>query len=735
MTVNIFKTAVWTLILTLILWGVMSWPLPIHVASGIPSSADNIENTQMRTMVAGDHLQFLYHMWLAKDTFFGPTKLFYNTYEFNRGDEEERRNSTMRYYLPFALFFSAFAPGGHPLAWNMTGFISLWISLIFTFMLARRYTKDPACAALSAAIGIILPYRWFTLMGGSPTGLSMMWIPISLYGLDVMIRDKKAWGSCLAGFAIFFAGWSDPHVTFFAGLTAPCWCIISYLFHRQKLMPDKKEIITYLKTAIPLVLFAIAVIIQAKGTKDDLAKTVIVDAGRTIGEIALFSPVLKGVIFESGHPTDRQIYIGLILGILIIAGLAATAYRTWKKQVHPVRVLAPALLLFLGIGTVIILSTGVNNPWGVLFWQRLCKLLPPYGMIRQPAKIYIVLPTLIAMFMAITGPNMLAVARLNRKSLLCCSLIGLILTLNFAQRINPSICKLDTQQGAYSAVVEDAEKSSITPHILCLPLWPGDSHWASINQHYVSLYRIRMVNGYRPTRREDYVDDIYTRFESFNKGGYSNEQLDNLVGRGVHYIVLHEDAFPEKVSHFSVSHTIYQLLAHPRIKLLAQDKAVWAFKIVDEQDGIYENLPEWNYHAPARLWQAERSSYTNAEALTSPDTSGTKYLKLLNGSSYTTTQSYPAPSIDKLCYMVRTRGGSYNAEVTAGGRKVLHKQISSAQNQWQWQVIPIQPFDSYQRIQLKITPTDKPLDVDLTVLATSDWDPACFRHVACRSSR
>lgn len=716
-----------SLLLTIVLWGAVSWPLPKHTFSGIPASAENIEKDNVRTMIPGDHLQFLYHLWLGKDTFFGPTKLFSNPYEFNTGSDDDRRDTSMRYYLPFSLIFSITSGNNYAFGWNATGFVSLWLTFLFTWLLARRYTTDEPCAILAASISIIFPYRWITLLGGSPTGLAMMWVPIACYGLDVMVRDKRAWGGALAGVAIFLSGWADPHVTFFTTLLSPFWCIICYLSNRDNILPNKTEIKKILIAVIPFVVFAVFIMFQAKGTKTGLEDTRISNLQERIHEISLFSPHLYGILRKETAGMDRHVYIGLIMSILLACGMTAVIFRSARRQVHLTRILLPATLLLLAVLAISILSSGINNPGGALYWLRLCKILPPYGMIRQPAKIYIILPVILAVFSAITLPHVFSLKFLKGKTFVIYSVILLALVVDYGSRIDPTICRLDKQQDAYKAIVDDSAKENKTPRILCLPLWPGDSHWTSLNQYYVSLYRLRMMNGYRPTRRQKYFDEIYMGFENFNAGSYGEKQIDDLLKMGVGYIVLHENAFPEKVSPFSVSHTIYELLRHPRIKLLKQDGAVWSFKIVDAPDGIYEKLPDWSQHFPSRLWQAENSENKNGQIMEDSNTSGGKYLCLDQLSGSVMINPYSAPKIKGLCYMARTKGsGSYLANVNINGQNLPLTIKTSNSDEWAWQKIMIPALANSQQVALKITAGETPLDIDLAILATDDWNPTEF---------
>ena len=100
------RRALATGVAALLLTVVFSWPLARYATRGIVYTAFEQHPGEPLSMVPGDHLQFLYHLWLAQDTFEGRTPLFHNLYEFNTGDDAERRDVTP-YYLPFSAFFAA----------------------------------------------------------------------------------------------------------------------------------------------------------------------------------------------------------------------------------------------------------------------------------------------------------------------------------------------------------------------------------------------------------------------------------------------------------------------------------------------------------------------------------------------------------------------------------------------------------------------------------------------------
>lgn len=705
-----------SLLLAVVVWTGMSWPLARHATSGIPASMYTDSEENVRAMIPGDHLQFLYHLWLGKDTFFGPTPLFYNLYEFNTGDDEERRY-TQTYYLPFSLFFSLGNSFSTQAAgWNLTAIISLWCTALFTWLLTRRYTDHELFCWCAAAFSILLPYRWFALCGGSPTGLAMMWVPIIWWGVDLWVRDRNALGSLLAGVSIFLAGWSDSHVFFFGALSAPGWAVLAWLFHGSGWIPTWKEIRGYLISGIPLFLFAALVFAQAMMTKSGLEDTAI-QGGRSLHEVALFSPELRGAISPRHGIDSEQLFLGWF-PLAAIAGLCLwVGLRSIQGRCSPRKTTA-FLLLVIGSTVAVFLAAGIHNPAGPRAWSILTRLIPPYGMIRQPAKIYVLIPVLLPMIAVFAAgcfprqrrPNWLRAAVL---------LVTLGTALEYRQLLRPMISLLDEEQGAYKAVAEHARVEDRDPHLLALPIWPGDSHWNSVNQYYVSLYRIRMVNGYRPTARKTYVQDMYDPNEALNKGGFTAERLDDLLDRGVHYLVLHEDAFPEKVSPFSVSYTLQSILRHPRLQLLTQDGPVWSFQILDQEtpEAVFD--PGWTLHSSSRLWQGERAELAGAEVVADPQTSAGRFARLTAGQSLRTSP-YPMIHAPSLRYLMRLRG---SGDLSAGlpSLDTEHLPIRVESEDWFWHELNLPDFAGYLPLPLELTCQSGTVDFDVMVMATGDW--------------
>jgi len=200
-------------------------------------------------------------------------------------------------------------------------------------------------------------------------------------------------------------------------------------------------------------------------------------------------------------------------------------------------------------------------------------------------------------------------------------LFAVLMLGEYRWQLKPGICLLDPDQAAYAAVAQDARATQQAPRVLVLPIWPGDSHWASPYEYYASLYRIRMVNGYSPTVTTNYIANVFRRFESANLGVLEEAQLNELRQWGVQYVLLHEDAFPEKVSPYPVVLTLSRLLAHPRLALLNHSRNVWAFKVLPFAQPVRPGQPSVPCTTlfPARSWEAEAApEQTGVKVL--PDT-------------------------------------------------------------------------------------------------------------------
>jgi hypothetical protein len=722
---------------TLFAWLLFAWPLPQHLASGIPSSDRNVEKYHAREMIPGDHLQLLYHFHLLSDMVSGAIPWLHNPYEFNLGEAGERAVPDP-YYVPFSLLYAAVAPfAGAALGWNIAGFAGLWLTFWWTWRLTRRYTADGVAAWLAASIGLMLPYRWITLLTGSPTGFGMTWVPALLLGLDVAVRDRRAAGGWLAGLALLFGYGSDLHVFFFQILAAPVWCAFAWVAARgprDKRVPlwaETKGIVYALLPAMALGVVALALgqALHQDYTGTDVAR------GRDLRDVARFSPLPIGLFSWWNDGVSNHVFFGVALMILLVAGVgaalaAAIADRGDRKRsrTDTDTSLGRFLLLLAGLAWLLALALGTNGP-GDGWALRACRaVVPRFEMIRQPAKAFCLLPTVAAVAAAPALTVLGARFRRRRAAVTVMGLAAALVIVESRFQISPTICLLRPRQAAYQAVADEARSEGRVPRALVLPLWPGDSHYTSLYEYDAALHRVRMVNGYSPAIRDRYFEDVFLRLESANQGLLTDAQLDWLLERGIRYVIFQEGPFPEKVSPFPAGVTLSRLLDHPRLRRIERDQLAWAFGILDApapRDGRSAGAAaaQWPYRFPARVWEWELVGGTNAGPVVAAPDAQEGRCRRLGAIAARVETSRPVAGLPDLRWTARVRGdGVLRARAGVGTGTGAEDRRESAGAAWRWVDVPAALGASdFNTVWLELAAEGGRVDVDAVALIAGEW--------------
>jgi len=700
-----------SLLLTLIVWSCFSWPLPKYVFTGIPCGAENVEVGAARAMIQGDHLQFLYYLWLGGNMITGGTRPLHDLYHFNVGNDEDRFQ-IRGFYFPFSLVFSLLAPlTGYALAYNMTGIISLWLTCMGTWLLIRRYVSNEVVAASSALIGILLPFRWMVLLGGSPAGLAMAWVPWMFLGLDMAVREARPGGGILAGAAILMLYCSDVQVYFFSMLLCPAWCLVALVMAREF---DMRRLSGYLQRSAALLPTAVCAAITvwlAHARKATVLGGSTMEGGRTWHEVALCSPRDWRALFtwwtEPGP--EHTVFVGVVLPCIIAVGTAAAIVGWLKRRRGNGRRDATVIVLTIVASGCVSVALGTSGPFDGLPLRICRRIVPFFAMARQTTKIFAVMPPLLAVLTGVSIAAMLRrVDRPKRAGLSIFAVVAVLLMAGeHSRRLHATVSVLDRGHPVYERIAGDAGERGVRPHILAVPLWPGDTAWSSIYLHYVFSYRIRMVNGYSPVVPARYVDDIFMPFQGVNQGTFAEGQLDDLQARGVDYVVLHERAFPDKVSPLAVGHTLRNLLEHPRLKLLERDKGVWGFRIEGGDDGERGRvLPECAFFAPTRLWEAELNRQHGTTRVQDPEAGREECVQMSEpGAWIETSRPNPprTPYLPDMRWLVRAKGsGLLEVDLLVSGSTNRTEQIGATTEDWQWFELPIPAYDGLARPGLRL---------------------------------
>ncbi len=721
-----------TLGVSLVVGGLYSYPLVRHFRTGIPASWRTPARRRVVTMIPGDHLQLLYYFRLFDSMLGGETPWFCNLYEFNAGDDAERYEPGS-YFFPFSLFFAAAERlGGAALGWNLTGFVSVWLTAYLIWLLAARYCRDPIVLAVVCVAATAMPYRWMSLLGGSPTGFAMLWVPLVFLGLDRAVRDGSLIGGAAAGLGVLFAAWTDSHVFYFVVLSSPFWCLLVRL-HMGSGRPRERGFALRRAAALGAFFAGIAVsYLFSRWTARALAESHQA-AGRTLREVSLYAPHAAGLFLRRELGQSNQVYFGCLLLVLLLGGGVLFLVRALRRRdrgtTGPILALGTA---FAGIAVVVILSLG---PHGLFGTRRLFlaarRWVPYYEMIRQTAKVYCLLPSLAAAALAIAWGSLVPQGPRGRRigwivaGLLCLGLIA-----EYGTWFRPSISLLASRQGAYEAVAQDARDRSATPRAVAVTLWPGDSHYGSLYEYYGLLHGIRMLNGYRPFVSSNYVAEVFMPLESLNQGLLREDQIRMLREMGIDYLLFHEDPVPQKVSPFPQSITLERFLRNPVLEPIARSEEVWAFRIRAgrETPGAGTPGPSGREtcagYQPLWFLEAENAGGSGGRILESADAARGAFVRLEDAGAKFRGRRLSMAGAPELRWMLRCRGPGRMRIWTLSVAGEAPRAVTIEDADWRWIAIPVGlPEGRFERGRLVVELTDGRFDVDSYFVAAGKETP------------
>ncbi len=695
---------------------VISWPLPRFAASGIPYAARNPEQPPARYDIAGDHLQLMYHFDLVREMITGRIPWFHNPYEFNwEGDTQTFRPDA--YFLPYSGIYALLSiPLGQAVAYNLTWLLSVWLTALFAWAWLARFTTDRIAIAMGVLMILLLPFRWLSIFGGSPAGIALCWVPLLAWQVDKAVHEARWQSGAGVGLALLLALWGDLHVFYFSALALPGFVLLSVLSPRtlNHGLPWRRW-----PRVLPAGLTMLGVLVSYYLWRRHMLVESMMRGGRTWEEVAAFSPARIGLL-GGGRGIDDTVFIGLT-AMLVMALLSLyLLYNLIHKKPDRAAWFRLLTLLLLGgaIALTVALALGIHGPFQARFLGMARAKLPYYEMLRQPSKIYAIMPMWVGLLMTL-GWAALAVPPRWKRGLAVA--VALVMTVEMHFYFGVTTNLLSGPQPAYTAVQQDALARGHDPvRALVVPLWPGESSETSVPLFHAQRLGIRLVNGYSPVVSRRYFEEVFRRLESVNQGEVNNEQIGFLLAREVHYLLLHENQFPERVSPSPVALTRDRLLAHPRLELLKQAEHVWAFRLLPTAREGAEPLRDV-VRFPTRRWSfAGRADPAHRTA--DPAAHGGHYLHLAPDSPAALSPVWRIAPGSSPYWLIRLRGHGTAQVTTRWGDKLLaqEEEVFSLDD-WEWVQIPLPALPGYGPIQLVIDTTVGRLDLDFGLLAKGDW--------------
>jgi hypothetical protein len=316
--------------------------------------------------------------------------------------------------------------------------------------------------------------------------------------------------------------------------------------------------------------------------------------GRTIQDVKLFSPRLHDL-----YTQGSDVYLGLVPLFLILYCLILlirqTAYCGKQWPLRQLILSAFFLCVFflayiLGAG----LSFGSSSLYVVFF-----DYFPFFNYPRVPDRIMTIA------FLAGAVLSGFAVHDLQQRLVekqqkivglvFYCLLVGLLWH-DFGVDKPVALTNLDRGQSIYSYVKNNIQEGLL----LEIPLWPGDSHQSSLYEYYITLDKVRRVNGYTPIVTRQYIDTVYKPLATLNMGLLDGQQFAQLKKMGVRFITVHDnpDVFPRKVSPFPPHITVRRFMNSPFLEYVPMENRIhlpgleltnnklYLFKLVDQMPDL-----------------------------------------------------------------------------------------------------------------------------------------------------
>jgi hypothetical protein len=743
-----FRTLLCSFVLTALVYGLYSWPLvkPANFFDKIPSAAflpDELEHTSPEYMQSGDHLQLMYHFWLLSDYFTGQTRFLHNVYEFNNGDDDERKMINTHHF-PFPILFRAVsAVAGRAAGWNVTSFVSLWLTFLFTWLLARRYVRSEWICALGSLVVILFPYRYGRLFEGSPEGFALMWTPLVWLGLEMVLRDRKWIGGLWAGIAILMTSFCDSHVFLFTLYFTPIMGLLSLMNMKQAVSTEAGESVAEAepfdwRTRLFGLMAAgggLGLAILYGLYKKQRMQAVGSGTERTFAEIKQYSVDYHHFLFGDGH-----VYMGFVLGLLILTGMILLFFFRRGEAIDPRRKVL-GLVLSVGVLGIALLAMGTYAPLGLddKIYRIVYDTLPMYKKIRQPTKIFGYMPLILAMLTVISLDQITRRIKVRAVGSILVLLCMLAVGAEYYSKMNVKACTLAFEQPAYEAVIADSEdKGYADPRSVVLPIFSGTLHNNSTYMHYASLYRLRMINGYYPVLRQNYYDNVYLPLKSFNYGVLPDAELDSLIERRIRYIIFHQDMYANNRSGMYTANLATQrLLNHPRLELLAQHREVITFRILPEPREHPAVLEQWNAFLPRLSYDAENGNLkqTGDRLSGAADAIGGGFVSLKKeGQVVQATprsgRKFHAGVSPGLQIKLRVRGKGKAEWVMSGGpfpaagkkREFLRKTFEVDSADWTWVTVDLSAEDLSAWMVFSIEHLEGAVDIDYFKWSGVSWE-------------
>ena len=538
-----------------------TYPLINHLTTGLPYTHYPEKQIEVRPPIQGDYLQLYYVMWVVKDSLWGPTPFLTDPYQFNVPGIEAPRFSLQE--LPKSLLYSLLAIASSDIAgYNLLILVTFALSGLGLFLLAEALTGSAWAGLMGGTLYSLFPYRVIHLLGGHPGGFAAQWIPWTLYFLLLAFRRRKAGWALAAGCCFLILGLDDMNMAYYVLLFLSPFLGLFFFWPAAavvpaaqagppekrtpiELPPSWKSIFPRLKLlaalAVPVILLFSWQLFQKAQRLDQS----VIAGGRPLSVIRGYSPQWPDLLIRFHEDSERFIYPGVLALILVLSGLLLWRRKNREEGAYGERV------FFVGAGFIFLLTfllafgPFLDEYLRLPLYRFFYSYVPLFNFPRSPTRILYLSFFLLALLAAY---GTAAWQRMMRPAVFrVVALLGLLLLImDYFPAKAPGISTVPLESPLHRTVQSRLKDG----RLLAIPLWPGESSWSSIYQYYATLTRVPMINGYRPSVSRKYVEQVFKPLSPMNNGALDTAIWRLLRDWEVRYVMLHEEAFPSKVSPF-----------------------------------------------------------------------------------------------------------------------------------------------------------------------------------------
>jgi len=544
-----------------------SYPLTFYFTKGMPYSFLPVPGLELLHQHPGDNIQLMYRFWLFEKALTGEIPFFSNDYEFSTPLTPPLFTTQG---IPISFIFMLFMPFGNIAAYNALVILSFLAAGISMALLVREFTGSPGASVVCGFLYSCVPYRLGHLYGGHMGGFVFFLLPLSLYCLESAWRCASgsrpagrgafSWGFA-CGLCSLCAAPTELHIVFFMGILLSLYFLVRFTEHAVR-----EGARSALRTALlPLcgLLVPVAVTVgYLLWVKFCYLATSVVGAGRSMRTVQAYSPALVDIFYKSPN-AEKNICLGALPLLCAIYGFFAR-----RREIKSGRA-APGALLWLyfwaGLfAATYLLSLGTTLEAHIPLYSWLHAHIPFMVYSRTSSRIVAI--SMVGFFPLIGYGvrHLLSKGRPARVAVVVLTMLALA-DYHPKGRIGVSILR------GMDSVYEEVSRAARGKRLLELPIWPGDSAWSAIYEHYATLTGVPVVNGYNPIPKLAYVTRVFEPLKSLNFGEMRKVQYDMLKSWDVPCIILHQDLFPRRVSRYPFRFALLNLMRSPYLRFVRKD--------------------------------------------------------------------------------------------------------------------------------------------------------------------